>query len=315
MSAPIDIDSFWLPRRGSTLAEHVDAGWSAVYWVSVVFFVLVASATVIFAMRYRRRTPHDVTSAVAHSTPLEVTWTAIPLVVLIALFLLGLRGYMHASVAPAESYEIQVTAEMYMWTFTYPDGTTTVNELGVPRGRPVRLVMSSKDVVHSFFIPEFRVKQDLVPGAYTTTWFQATRAGETALLCTEYCGVGHSDMLATVKVMEEPDFEEWLKGAGGPSDLPPAERGKALFTQRSCANCHSVDGTRVQGPTLKGLFGRTEELADGTRVTADEEYFRESLMNPAAKVVRGYPAVMPTYRGLLKDTDVEALIAYIKSLP
>lgn len=310
---PIELGSFWLPRQGSTLAKHVDAGWDAAYWNAVVFFVLVVGAMLLFVIKYRRRSENDKTSTISHSTAIEVTWTAIPLLIVIALFFVGLRGYVHASVAPAESYEINVTGEMYMWTFTYPDGTTTVNEFAVPRGRPVRLIMSSKDIVHSFYIPEFRVKQDVVPGSYTSLWFEATETGETVLFCTEYCGTGHSDMLATVKVLEQADFEKWLEGSSG-SDLPPEELGKALFVKRACATCHSLDGTRITGPTLKGLFGREEELADGTKIIADENYFRESLFNPAGQVVKGYPPTMPVFKGLLKDKEVDALIAYLKTV-
>jgi len=313
MKNPIELGSFWLPRQGSTLAERIDAGWAAAYWVSVLFFILVAGATVLFAIKYKRRTEHDKTSPIDHSTTVEVVWTLIPLAIVIALFFVGMRGYVHASVAPAESYEINVTGEMYLWTFTYPDGTTTVNELAVPRGRPVRLIMSSKDILHSFYIPEFRVKQDVVPGSYTSLWFEATETRETVLLCTEYCGSGHSDMLATVKVLEQSDFEKWLEGNNN-SDLPPEELGKLLFAKRSCATCHSLDGTRIQGPSLKGLFGREEELADGAKVIADENYFRESVFNPGGQVVRGYPPVMPSFKGLLKDKEVDALIAYLKSV-
>ncbi len=313
MKNPIELGSFWLPRQGSTIAERIDGAWDAAYWVSIVFFILVAGATVLFAIKYRRRTEHDKTSPISHNTTIEVVWTAIPLAILIVLFFIGMRGYVHASVAPAESYEINVTGEMYLWTFTYPDGTTTVNELAVPRGRPVRLILSSKDILHSFYIPEFRIKQDTVPGSYTSVWFEATDVRETVILCTEYCGVGHSNMLATVKVMEPSDFEKWLEGSNN-SDLPPEELGKALFVKRACSTCHSLDGTRLQGPSLKGLFGRQEELADGSTIIADENYFRESVFNPAGQIVRGYPAVMPVFKGLLKDKEVDALIAYLKTV-
>lgn len=311
---PIDLGSFWLPRQSSTLAPEVDAGFHAVYWVSIGFFVLVVGATAYFAVRYRRRREGEKTSEFDHSTVLEIVWTTIPALMLIGLFALGLRGYASAAVAPAEALEIQVTAEKWLWTFTYPNGTTTVNELGVPKDRPVRLVMSSKDIIHSFFVPEFRIKQDLVPGAYTTTWFEATEVKDVAVLCAEYCGTGHSDMMARILVMDEPVYKDWLDKGGGEGDLPPAELGKKLFTQRSCATCHSLDGSRIQGPSLKGLFGRIEDLEGGTSVKVDENYFRESVLNPGAKVVRGYPAAMPTFQGLLKDRDIEALIAYLKSV-
>jgi cytochrome c oxidase subunit 2 len=311
---PIDIGSFWLPKQSSTLAPQVDGAYHTVLYISIAFFVLIITATTVFAVKYRRRRAGEKTSDISHSTSLEITWTTIPLVILLVLFGMGLDGYVNAAVAPAEALEVKVTAEKWLWTFTYPNGTTTVNELGVPKDRPVRLLMSSKDIVHSFFVPEFRVKQDVVPGAYTTTWFQATEAKEVAVLCAEYCGTGHSDMLAKVIVMEDAKFKDWLDKGGGAGDLPPAELGKKLFAQRNCATCHSLDGTRIQGPSLKGLFGRTEELADGSKVQVDENYFRESVFDPAAKVVKGYPASMPVFKGLLKDKEVDALIAYLKTV-
>jgi cytochrome c oxidase subunit 2 len=314
MKDPIEIGSFWLPRQSSTIAKEIDFAWDVVLYLDILMFIGLMGAMFYFMYRFRRRSDKDKVSLVNHNMKLEVTWTIIPTILVLALFAIGLKGYVMASVAPAESLEIRTTAEMYMWTFTYPDGTVTVNELVVPKGRPVKLTMSSKDVLHSFFVPEFRVKQDVVPGTYTTVWFEATEKRETVLFCTEYCGVGHSDMLAQVKVLEDADFKKWLEMGGTLEKLPPAELGKKLFASRSCATCHSTDGTRIQGPTFKGLFGRTETLADGSTVKADDNYIRESIYEPTKKVVQGYPAVMPTYKGLLKEQDIEALIAYIKTL-
>lgn len=310
----INIDSFWLPRQSSTLADKVDFGFHAAGVVGIIFFILIAGATVYLVRTYKRRSEKDKTSPIAHNTAMEVAWSAIPLVILIWLFFVGWRSYVYASVAPAEALEIKATGEMYLWTFTYPDGTTVVNEMAVPKGRPVKVIMSSKDVIHSLYIPEFRVKQDAVPGLYTTLWFEATKTGDTALLCTEFCGVGHSDMLATVKVLEEADFEKWKEQQSGPADGTPEEIGKVLYAKKSCATCHSVDGSPMQGPTFKGVFGRTETMADGSTITVDENYIRESLLNPQAKVVKGFPAVMPTFRGLLKDREIDALIAYLKTV-
>lgn len=312
---PIDNGSFWMPKQSSTIAPAVDAAFHTVLGVSAFFFILVIGAVILFAVRYRRRRQGERTSRIDHSTWLEVTWTAIPLAMLLGLFGMGLKGYIDASVAPAEAMEIKVTGEKWLWTFTYPSGLVTINELGVPKDRPVKLLMSSKDVVHSFFVPEFRIKQDLVPGAYTTTWFQATEAKDVTILCAEYCGTGHSDMMGRIMVMEEPKFKEWLDQAGGGGkDLPPAELGKKLFVSRTCSTCHSLDGTRITGPTLKGVFGRTEPLEGGTSVMVDENYVRESVLDPGTKVVLGYPASMPTFRGLLKDNEIDAIIAYLKTV-
>lgn len=315
MSKPhIDLGSFWLPHASSTMAHEIDWAFGLVTWVSIPVFVGIVVAAIYFVIKFRRRSENDELRGLDHAPRLELAWTIIPGIIFLGLFWVGFRGYVDSSVAPAEALEIQVTAEMYMWTFTYPNGTVMVNELGVPKDRPVKLIMSSKDTIHSFYVPEFRIKQDVIPGTYTTTWFQATEAKETALECAEYCGVGHSDMLATVKVMEPAKFDEWLEGGGGDTKMPPAERGKMLFQTRSCTNCHSLDGTRIQGPTFKNVWGRTETLSDGKQIKVDENYVRESLMHPQAKIVQGYPSTMPTFEGLLKDKDVDAIIAFLKTV-
>jgi len=314
MNVPkIDMSSFWMPHQGSTVAPAVDTAWDIVMAVSVVFFVLIVGATGYFVWKYRRRGPDDKTSPISHNTRLEIAWTAIPMLILLVLFFVGLSGYVNASVAPGDAYEINVTAEKWLWTFSYPNGTVSPSKLVVPRGRPVRLVMSSKDVLHSFFVPEFRIKHDVIPGTYTTLWFEALEAKDTALLCTEYCGTGHSDMLATVSVVEEAQFQEFLESGGDDKNTPPAELGKQLYTTWGCATCHSINGTRQQGPTFKGLFGRTESLADGSSVKADEAYIKESILLSNAKVVAGFQPVMPVFQGVLKERQVDALVAFIKS--
>jgi cytochrome c oxidase subunit II len=313
MTAPrIDQGSFWMPKASSTLAPQVDSAYGIVLYVSVVLFVLVVGAMLIFVIRYRRRGRAGPTSGVAHNTKLEVAWTVLPLAIVIALFAIGYRGYLNAAIAPAESYEIQVTAQKWSWTFAYPNGTVSPNLLVIPKGRPVKLVMSSKDVVHSLFIPEFRVKQDIVPGSYTSVWFEAVEAKETVLECTQYCGTGHSQMIATVRVLEEPDFQKWLEQGGEEKGLPPAELGKRLYASYGCVACHSTDGSRGQGPSFKQLFGRMEPLSDGQSVKVDEDYLRESVVSPAAKIVKGFQPIMPTFKGQLKGPQLDALIAFIK---
>jgi cytochrome c oxidase subunit 2 len=307
-------DSFWLPKAGSTLAGEIDFAWSLVFWIAVFFFVLVVTTMSVFVVRYRRRRDDEIPDAPTHSTRLEVIWTIIPIIIVVGLFTVGFRAFLASAVAPAESMEINVVGERWLWTFSYPDGTTSVNELRVPRGRPVKLILSSKDVIHSFFVPEFRIKRDAVPGRYTSIWFEATETGELDIYCTEYCGTGHSNMLARLVVMEEPDFKQWLETGGGDKDLPPAERGGQLFVKMACNTCHSTDGTAMTGPSLKGLFGKQVTLASGGSVAADENYLRESITNPAAKVVQGYQPVMPVFKGLLDQQQIDALVAYLKSL-
>ncbi len=313
---PIELGSFWMPRQSSTIAQEIDFAWYVVYWFDIIMFVGLMGAMFYFIRRYARRTDKDKVSAVTHSTMLEITWTVIPSILVISLFFVGLRGYLMAAVAPANAMEIQTTAEMYMWTFTYPNGTKTINELVLPKDKPVKLIMSSRDVLHSFFVPEFRVKQDIVPGAYTTIWFEANATRETVLFCTEYCGIGHSDMMAKVRVLEKADYDNWQDTGMFPGEkpLPPVELGKKLFANKSCNTCHSLDGSRIQGPTFKGVFGRTEKFADGSSLQVDENYIKESILEPNKRIVEGYPAVMPTYKGLLKENEITALIAYMKTV-
>jgi len=319
----IDIDSFWLPKQSSTIAPSIDFAWDIVLWTSTVFFLILMVPMFYFVVKYRRKKEGEVTSSIDHSTKIEVVWTVIPLVILIALFFVGLAPWVNASVAPANALEIQVTAQKWNWSFRYPNGTTSPGKLVVPKGKPVRLVMSATDVLHSFFVAEFRVKADAIPGVYSTLWFEPTQTGTFTVQCTEYCGGpagdvqanqpgGHSDMLATVEVIDETKFKEWLETGGEDKSLPLAERGKQQYTKWGCNACHSLDGTKLAGPTFKGLFGRDEEMADGTHVKVDENYIRESILNPTAKVVKGYAPVMPVFQGQLRDPQIESIIAFLK---
>jgi cytochrome c oxidase subunit 2 len=319
----VEIDSFWLPKASSTLAPQIDFAWNFVLVTSIIFFLLLMVPMAYFLAKYRRKKEGEVTSAIDHSTSVEVIWSAIPLVVLIALFFVGLAPWVNASVAPANAMEIQVTAQKWNWSFRYPNGTTSPGKLVIPKGKPVRLVMSATDVLHSFYVAEFRVKQDAIPGVYTSLWFEPTTTGEFTVQCAEYCGGpqgdvaadqpgGHSDMLASVQVVEEQAFKDWLETGGEEKGLPLAERGKKQYQQWGCVACHSLDGSKLAGPSFKGLFGREEELADGSKVKADENYIKESILNPTAKVVKGYAPVMPVFQGQLKDPQIESIIAFIK---
>lgn len=312
---PIDIGSFWLPKATSTTAKDVDWAFDVVLWIDVLFFVGIVGAMCWFAYKYQRRKEGEKTSTVDHNTTLEVVWTVLPTILLGVLFVAGLRGFAHALVAPAEAMEIKVTGAKWFWTFTYPNGYVTTNELVVPKDRPVKLLMSSQDVVHSFFIPEFRIKQDAVPGQYTTMWFNATEAKEVVVECAEYCGTSHSDMLGKIIVKPQAEFQDWLdKAANEGAGKSPAEYGQILYTKKNCFTCHSTDGSKIVGPSFKGIFGRQEALESGATVTVDENYIRESILEPNAKIVKGYPASMPTYKGTLKDKEIDALIAYLKSV-
>lgn len=305
--------SFWLPSRASSAAGDVDRVFNLIFGISLFFFLLVVFLMCLFVLRYRKRRDEFLDRAPNHNTPIEILWTVIPLLLVVLIFWQGFKVFLDMATPPQNAYEIQVTGQKWKWLFTYPSGYVD-EKLHVPVGRPVRLVLSSEDVIHSFFVPEFRVKRDAVPGRYTKTWFEATRPGEYDIFCAEYCGTSHSDMHSTVVVHPPGDFEKWLAGAADfLSKLPPAEAGGKLFGSRGCAQCHSVDGRAGIGPTLKDLFGHPVPLRGGGNVVADENYIRESILEPQAKVVAGFEPVMPTYKGRLKDKEIGAIIEYLKS--
>lgn len=315
MANPADSGSFWLPPSASTVAPEVDGLFDFVMLLNYIFFALIALGTVALVMKYRRKSDDQLAlSQIAHSTKVEAIWTFGPLVILIGVFVWGFRVFLNQSVVPEGAYEVQVTAQKWKWSFQHPNGAQEFSQLTVPKDRPIKLVMRSTDVLHSFFVPDFRVKQDVVPGRYTTMWFEATKAGEFQVLCTEYCGKEHSNMLAMVKVIDEPNPEAWNgPSVGRPDPMPPAEWGAKLYTKVGCAACHSLDGTKGSGPSFKGLYGKMEELVDGTKVKADEEYLRESIHDPKAKIVKGYGPVMPSYKGQIEGDDLDSIIAFIKA--
>ncbi len=311
--------SFWMPEQGSTIAADVDTLFDFIYYLNVIFFVLITAATIYFVVKYKRKSDDQLASSnVGHNTALEAAWTFVPLVLVIICFVWGFRVFLDQSVAPANAIEVQVKAERWKWDFQYSNGSQTLNELFAPAGRPVKLVMSAKDVLHSFFVPEFRIKSDVVPNRYTSVWFEAKEPGDYQIYCTEYCGTGHSNMLATVKVLPADEFDkamlkgEWPGQSGEGRD--PVEWGKELYVSKTCNACHSVNGSRLVGPSFKGLFGRDAKFADGSTAKADENYIRESIMDPNAKIVEGYAPAMPSFAGQLSDGQTDALIAYIKSL-
>ncbi|HID21710.1 MAG TPA: cytochrome c oxidase subunit II, partial [Planctomycetaceae bacterium] len=289
--------------------------WSVVNWCSVCsfFFLLVVSTAVLFVVVYRRRPGREAQKTATHHNLLEVTWSVIPLLIVILIFYEGFVAYMHMQAAPPNSYEILVKAQKWTWFFTYPNGHTD-NDLHVPAGQPVRLVLTSEDVIHSLSIPAFRVKMDCVPGRYAYLWFQCDDPGVYELYCTEYCGDSHSDMIARVVVHRPGEFSAWLEEAANfLKKLPPAEAGKYLFTRR-CTQCHSDDGTVKTGPTLKGIFGRRHTMAGGSSVQVDDNYIRESILDPQAKIRQGFQGVMPTFKGILSDDEITYLIEFIKTL-
>lgn len=308
------INRFILPPVNSTVASDVDALFTFINVTSAILLLGITAAIIYFAVKYKRKSEDDVTPVIKHNTALEVTWTVIPLILILIVFFWGFRGYVEMRNAPDNSYEVYVTANSFFWQFTHPNGVQTTGELHVPNGRPVKLMMQSRDVIHSFFVPDFRIKQDVLPGRYTTAWFQTKNAGESVVFCTEYCGTGHSDMMAKVIALEPADFDIWLADAKAESEreLPLAELGRQLYQQQGCLGCHSVDGSAMIGPTFAGLFGKERTFTDGSTTVADEEYLRESIYQPGNKVVQGFNPVMISYQGILNDQQVNALIEFIK---
>jgi len=303
----------WMPVDASAGAPAVDRLFYFILGVSALFFALIVGLMIVFVVRFRRRGVGEAEPSPTHNTWLEVTWSGIPLLLVIAIFAWGFKVYLDMNTPPANAYEVQVTGQKWKWLFTYPNGHVDEN-LHVPVDRPVKLVMTSEDVIHSFFVPAFRVKRDVVPGRYATLWFEATRVGEFQALCAEYCGTSHSDMLAQVVVHPPGGFERWLAEAADlTARMPPAEAGERLFRTRGCAQCHAMDGSVKIGPSLVGVVGRRVALRDGSTVVADENYVRESILEPQAKIAAGFEPVMPTFKGRLKDQEITALIAYLKA--
>ena len=304
-----------LPVEASTASGDIDNLFWFITGLNIFFFVLIAGLIGLFVLNYRRKGPNDVTPHITHNFTLEVIWSTLPLVILIGVFFWGFRGFVNANVAPGEAIEIQVRAKKWIWEFEYPDGMRTLNSFHVPLNKPVRLVMQSEDVLHSFFVPNFRVKHDVLPGRYTEVWFQATKPGKHQVFCTEYCGKGHSDMLAQVVVDDDAAYQKWLiEGDEELKKMPLPELGKLVHETRGCATCHSLDGTRGQGPSWKGMFGQTHTMTDGAKFTVDDNYIRTSILEPQKMIVQGYDGIMPTYQGLLRPREIDGVVAYIKTL-
>lgn len=306
--------NLWLPQQGSSASPGVDSVFGIILVISMVFFVGIVGALMYFVVRYRRVPGRRASRRVHHSLWLELTWSIIPLLLLVGIFVAGLSGFLAMAATPDGAYEIQVVGKKWVWAFQYPNGYID-DTLHVPVDRPVRLVMTSDDVIHSMYIPAFRLKRDVIPGRYTSLWFEATEPGEFDLYCAEYCGTKHSDMVGKVVVHESGEFEAWLEEASNFLEtMSPADAGELLYRRRGCAQCHSSDGRAMVGPTFLNLYGDEARLDDGTTIRVDENYIRESILEPQAKARAGYRKVMPTYQGQLKDEEIAALIAWIKTL-
>jgi len=311
----IDLIDLMLPPAKSTMAGETDALFYFINIVSLIFLVGITLTIIYFSWKYRRKSDEDVTPVITHNNKLEITWSVIPLILVIIVFGWGFTGYINSTNPPEDAYEVRVVGKSWLWEFHYNNGAVSVNELHVPANRPIKLVMTSTDVIHSFFVPDYRIKRDVLPNRYSSVWFEAIEPGESVIYCTEYCGTAHSDMLADVIVHEKDDFETWLStaSAGDESDSP-VDQGKKLVENNACLTCHSVDGTELLGPTFQGIWEREENMQSGETITVDENYIRESILEPQAKIVDGYNPIMPSYTGSLNDRQIDAIIEYLKTL-
>ena len=295
-----------VPDQASTIAPQIDALFYFLTAVTAFFTIGIFIAILYLGLKYRRR-PGVKPQKVETSTQLEIAWTVIPLVLCIFMFGWAAKLYVQMETPPKDAMEISVIGKQWMWKVQHPEGMREINTLHVPVGRAIKLTMTSQDVIHSFYVPAFRTKQDVVPGRYVTEWFTPTKVGEYHLFCAEYCGAQHSGMIGSVIVMEPADYQAWLSGSN--ADIPIVLAGEKLFAAKQCNTCH---GQRA--PTLAGLYNSRVELNGGSTVIADEDYIRESILQPNAKMVKGYPPIMPTFQGQLSKEEITELIAYIKSL-
>jgi cytochrome c oxidase subunit 2 len=299
------------PERASTMAARVDALYFFLISVSVFFSLLIAGLIVYYAVKYRRRSPQSIGANIHGGMLLEITWSVIPLMIAMFIFVWGASVFFAMSHPPDETINIYVVGKQWMWKFQHLDGTREIDELHVPVGRAVKLIMTSEDVIHDVFVPAFRVKADVLPGRYTNIWFQATKPGRYHLFCAEYCGTRHSGMIGEVVVMEPSEYQTWLSGGAPEGSL--ASAGEKLFQDLACVTCHRPDA-QGRGPGLQGLFGKTVELQNGERVVADEDYIRESILRPSAKITAGFQPIMPTFQGLINEEQLLQLVEYVKSL-
>lgn len=291
------------------MSGQVDALYIYLLLVAGVMTTLIFLAVFVFAVKYRRKPGIDA-HQIEGSTPLEIAWSVIPFGVMLTFFIWGAVIYFRERTPPADATEVYVVAKQWMWKIEHMEGQREINELHVPTGQNIKLIMTSQDVIHSFYIPAFRLKQDVLPGRYTTLWFKATKPGRYHLFCAEYCGTMHSGMGGDIIVMEPQEYAQWL--ASGTA-APLQETGRELFSSLGCSTCHRSD-VQGRGPNLAGIYNKPVLLEDGRTVTADDDYLRESILNPTAKIVNGFKPVMPTFQGIVNEDQLNALIAYVKSL-
>jgi cytochrome c oxidase subunit II len=302
----------FVPPSASTVSGKVDALYFYLSGVTVFFTLLISGVLIFFVIKYRRRTPFEIPRPIAGSHTLETLWSVIPFIIAMSMFAWGAQVYFQMYRPPKNAVEIYVVGKQWMWKIQHSTGQREINELHVPAGRKIKLIMTSEDVIHDFFIPAFRVKADVLPGRYTTQWFEATKPGTYYLFCAEFCGMNHSGMIGSIVVMQPTQFDDWLSGNAGQQS--PAVAGQQLYESLGCVSCHGAQGEGGRGPALAGLFGRQVFLTNGQTVIADEGYVRESIENPGAKLVNGFGPIMPTFQGQVTPDQLIQIMAFIKSL-
>ena len=296
------------PEQASTIAEGIDHLYYFLTAVDLFFTIVIFLTIFYFAVKYRRRSVDHKPTPVKTHMALELAWTIIPTIICVIIFIWSSSLFIRNSRPPTASSEIFVVGKQWMWKLQHPEGRREIDELHIPVNQPIKLTMTSEDVIHDFFIPAFRVKKDVIPGTYTSIWFTATKTGKYHFFCAQYCGTNHSHMTGWVYVMTPSDYEQWL--SGGPKTETMAEGGAKLYQQYACATCHGTG----KGPPFVNLFGSTVKLQDGRTVVADDAYLRESILFPSEKIVAGYPAIMPTFKGQISEEQLLQLIAYIKTV-
>jgi cytochrome c oxidase subunit 2 len=302
----------FIPESASTVSSKVDALYFYLSGVTLFFTLLISGTIIFFVIKYRRRSPFEIPRPIAGSHKLETMWSVIPFIIAMSMFVWGAQIYFENSRPPKNANEIYVVGKQWMWKIQHSTGQREINELHVPVGRKIKLIMTAEDTIHDFFIPAFRIKADVLPGKYTTQWFEATKAGTYHLFCAEYCGMNHSGMIGSVIVMQPSEFDNWLSGNAGQQS--PAVAGQQLYQSLGCVTCHGASGEGGRGPALVGLFGRKVDLTNGQSLTADESYVRESIENPQAKIVAGFGPIMPTFQGQVTPEQLIQLMSFIKSL-
>ena len=302
----------FIPESASTYSGDVDALYFYISGVTVFFTLLISFVIIFFVIKYRRRNPFEIPRPIEGSMKLETLWSVIPLLIAMSIFFWGAKVYFNQYRPPKNAIEVYVVGKQWMWKFQHATGQREINELHIPVGRKIKLIMATEDVIHDVFVPAFRIKADVVPGRYTTEWFEATKPGRYHFFCAEYCGMNHSGMRGYVEVMEPTDYENWL--SGNTSGASPAAAGRGMYESLGCVSCHGANAEGGRGPGLMALYGSKVVLSNGPGVTADEGYLRESILNPQARVVTGYGPIMPSFQGQISEEQLLQVVAYIKSL-